>query len=83
MVVTAAGKGVDVLDEFGTLIVRIQTNYTVQNFAWAANKMNGGKLTELWMMGNGGISRARWALEGQTLKQRVRRATRHLAGRYI
>ena len=68
MVVTAVGKDVDVLDEFGTLIVRIQTNYTVQNFALAANKMDGGKLAELWMMGNGGISRARWALEGQTLK---------------
>jgi len=67
MVVTGTGKGVDVLDEFGTLILRIQTNYTVQNFAWVANKMDGGRLTELWMMGNGGISRARWALEGQTL----------------
>ena len=64
MVVTATGKGVDVLDEFGTSIVRIQTNYTVQNFAWAANKMEGGRLTELRMMGNGGISRARSALEG-------------------
>lgn len=30
MVLTGAGYGVDVLDEFGTLLVRIQTNYTVQ-----------------------------------------------------
>jgi sugar lactone lactonase YvrE len=36
MVVTGAGKGVDVLDEFGQLIVRVQTNYTVQNFAWVS-----------------------------------------------
>lgn len=68
MVVTATGKGVDVLDEFRTLIVRIQTSDTVQDFSWAANNVDGGRLMELWMIGNGGISRARRALEGQTLK---------------
>ena len=30
MVLTGAGKGVDVLDEYGTLVLRVQTNYTVQ-----------------------------------------------------
>lgn len=68
VVVSATGNGVDVLDEFRTLIVRIQADHTVQDFAWAVNKMDGGKLTELWMMGNRGILRAGWALEGQTLK---------------
>ena len=58
MVVTATEKGVDVLDEFGTLIVRIQTSDTVQDFSWAANNVDGGRLMELWMIGNGGISRA-------------------------
>lgn len=67
MVVTGAGHGVDVLDEYGTLILRVQTNYTVQNFAWVDDKST-GRLTELWMMGNGGISRVRWNFEGQTLK---------------
>ncbi|KAL9604983.1 MAG: hypothetical protein Q9219_000171 [cf. Caloplaca sp. 3 TL-2023] len=61
-VVTAAGKGVDVLSEAGDLVVRVQTNFTVQNFAWV-----GGGLTELWLMGNGAIGRVRWELEGQEL----------------
>lgn len=41
---------------------RIQTNYVVQNFAWV-----GENLTEFWLMGNGGISRVRWNLQGQDL----------------
>lgn len=62
MVVTGAGKGVDIMDEYGTLVLRIQTNYTVQNFAWV-----GEDLKEFWLMGNGGISRVRWQLRGQNL----------------
>lgn len=61
-VVTAAGKGVDVLDKDGTLLVRIQTNYTVQNFAWT-----GKDLKTLWMMGERGISKVEWNLQGQKL----------------
>ncbi|OQO02848.1 hypothetical protein B0A48_11131 [Cryoendolithus antarcticus] len=61
-VLTGAGKGVDVLDEYGVLIMRVQTSYVVQNFAWVGNE-----LTEFWMMGNNGISRVRWALQGQDL----------------
>ncbi|KAH9817387.1 SMP-30/Gluconolaconase/LRE-like region [Teratosphaeria destructans] len=57
---TATGKGVDVLDEYGVLILRIQTNYIVQNFVWVGEDM-----TELWMMGQGGISRVTWDLKGQ------------------
>ncbi|KAL8729203.1 MAG: hypothetical protein Q9181_005088 [Wetmoreana brouardii] len=61
-VVTGTGKGVDVLSETGDLLVRVQTNYTVQNFAWV-----GKGLREFWMMGQGGISRVRWELQGQEL----------------
>jgi sugar lactone lactonase YvrE len=62
-VLTGAGRGVDVIDEFGQLVLRIQTNYTVQNFAWT-----GKDLSELWVMGTGGISRVEWNLQGQELK---------------
>lgn len=33
-VVVATGKGLDVLDPWGSLILRAQTNFSVQNFAW-------------------------------------------------
>jgi len=47
----------------GTLIVPIQANYTVQNFAWT-----GSDCKEFWLMGNGGVSRVKWNLQGQELK---------------
>lgn len=62
LVLTGAGPGVDVLDKVGQLIMRVQTNYTVQNFAWT-----GSDLKEFWMMGNGGISRVRWNIQGKKL----------------
>lgn len=55
-VVAGAGKGVDVLSPRGDLLLRVRTNYTVQNFAWAGR--------ELWVVGQGGISRVRWGLRG-------------------
>lgn len=61
-VLTGAGFGVDILDPKGVLIARVQTNYTVQNFAWV-----GEGLTEFWIMGNNGVSRVRWDLKGQDL----------------
>ena len=61
-VLTGAGRGVDVLSPQGDLLVRVQTNYTVQNFAWV-----GDDLTEFWMTGQGGVSRVRWNLAGQNL----------------
>ena len=61
-VVTATGMGVDVLDEMGTLLARVQTNYTVQNFAWT-----GSELKTLWLVGEGGISRVEWELQGKEL----------------
>ncbi len=62
-IVTGAGKGVDVLDCYGTLLVRVQTNYTVQNFAWT-----GTDYKTLWIVGQGGISKVEWNLQGQELK---------------
>ncbi|KAJ9502482.1 hypothetical protein LTR99_007546 [Exophiala xenobiotica] len=62
LVLTGSGHGVDVLDDVGQLLIRIQTNYTVQNFAWT-----GENLTTLWLMGNYGISKVEWNITGQTL----------------
>jgi hypothetical protein len=62
LVVTATGHGVDVLDNVGQLLIRIQTNYTVQNFAWT-----GKDLKTFWLMGQGGISRVEWDITGQRL----------------
>jgi len=61
-VLTGAGAGVDILDPLGVLIARVQTNFTVQNFAWV-----GEELDEFWIMGNDGVSRVRWNLKGQDL----------------
>lgn len=61
--VTASGHGVDVLDESGIHIMRVQTNFTVLNLAWA-----GREGTHLWMVGHGGVARVKWALEGRKLK---------------
>ena len=63
-IVTGAGKGVDVIDPSdGTLLVRISTNFTVQNFAWT-----GANYEDLWIVGNSGVARVRWELAGQELK---------------
>ena len=60
--VTATGQGVDVLDEDGALIVRIQTGYRAMNFQWT-----GLERETLWIVGVGGISRVEWNLKGQML----------------
>lgn len=62
-IVAGVGRGVDILDPSGQLLLTIQTNYTVQNFAWT-----GPELKTLWLMGNGGISKVEWQLEGQELR---------------
>lgn len=59
-IVTANGRGVDVLDPLGQLLVTVQTDYTVNNLAWT-----GPELKTLWLMGNGGISKIDWKLAGQ------------------
>lgn len=62
-ILTANGRGVDILDPRGQLILTVQTNYTVQNFAWT-----GPELKTLWLMGQGGISKVEWELAGPELK---------------
>ncbi|KAA8652234.1 SMP-30/gluconolactonase/LRE family protein [Aspergillus tanneri] len=62
-ILSAVGRGIDVLDPLGQLLLTIQTNYTVQNFAWT-----GPELKTLWLMGSGGISKVEWELAGQRLK---------------
>ena len=62
VVLTGSGSGVDVIAPTGELILRIQTNYTVQNFAWT-----GKELSTLWIMGNDGVSRVEWGLVGKKL----------------
>ena len=52
-------RGLDFLSERGGLMVRVQTNFTVQNSAWV-----GDILRDLWVMGEGWISRVRWGLKG-------------------
>jgi sugar lactone lactonase YvrE len=61
-VLTATGHGVDILDEQGTLLVRIQTSYIAVNFQWT-----GDDLETLWIVGIGAISRVEWGLKGQIL----------------
>ena len=61
--VTGARFGVNMLDPIRTLLVKMQTNYTLQNFAWT-----GPDLITLWLMGQGGISQMDWNLKGQELK---------------
>ncbi|KAF3930411.1 Gluconolactonase [Dactylellina cionopaga] len=62
--VTGAGLGVDVIDpEEGTVVMRIQTDYPVQNLAFA-----GKDRKQLWMVGVGGVTRVNWELEGVKLE---------------
>ena len=39
VVLTAAGPGIDVLDAAGNILVRIQTNFTVQNLAFSGRDL--------------------------------------------
>jgi len=60
-VVTATGNGFSVMDEYGDMIARVQTNFTVNNFIWC----DADNWREVWMVGQGGVNRVRWALQGQ------------------
>ncbi|KAI0011640.1 lactonohydrolase [Xylariaceae sp. FL0662B] len=62
-VVAATGHGVDVLSAHGEPLVRVQTNFTVINVAWA-----GMESEELWAVGKGGVARIRWALRGPVVE---------------
>ena len=60
-IVTATGNGLSVMDEYGDMIVRVQTNFTVNNFIWS----DAEDFREVWMTGQGGVARLRWNLQGQ------------------
>lgn len=55
----AAGTSVDILSPYGDLLVKIQTNFTINNIQFA-----GPDRSDLWLFGMGGISRVRWNLTG-------------------
>lgn len=57
--VGSSGLGVDVLSPWGELLVRIQTDFVVNNVQFV-----GRELDELWLFGIGKIARVRWALTG-------------------
>ncbi|KAJ2994099.1 hypothetical protein NUW58_g1647 [Xylaria curta] len=57
--VAGTGHGVDILSADGEPLVRVQTNFTVLNTAWAGKESD-----ELWAFGKGGIARIRLALKG-------------------
>ncbi|KAF2724381.1 calcium-dependent phosphotriesterase [Polychaeton citri CBS 116435] len=52
-------NGADVLDQYGSPILRIQTNHPVENMAFA-----GDDLKTLYLSGIGGITKVTWNLEG-------------------
>ncbi|KAI1151991.1 lactonohydrolase [Nemania diffusa] len=62
-IATATGHGVDIVSADGEPLVRVQTNFTVINIAWA-----GRGLDELWAVGIGGVARIRWALKGPIIE---------------
>lgn len=62
VLVMGSEKGVDVLDPNGTLSVRVQTNFTVQNSAWT-----GANFVHLWMLGESGIARVGWNVKERVL----------------
>jgi sugar lactone lactonase YvrE len=59
VLVGASGFGVDVLSPWGELLVRIQTDFVVNNIQFA-----GPCLDKLWLFGAGKIGRVRWDLTG-------------------
>lgn len=60
-IVTATGNGLSVMDEYGDMIVRVQTNFTVNNFIWS----DVDDFREVWMTGQGGVAHLKWNLQGQ------------------
>lgn len=54
--VGASGLGVDVLSQWGELLVRVQTDFLVNNIQFVEK--------QLWLFGQGKIARVKWNLEG-------------------
>ncbi|MCJ1477601.1 hypothetical protein MMC13_006274 [Lambiella insularis] len=61
-IVTGTGGGVDILDEDGTILVTVKTNYTAVNVNWT-----GKDFETLWIVGVGGVSEVTWNLPGPIL----------------
>lgn len=55
----AAGEGVDVLSQYGEYVMRIYTNFTVNNLQFAGKDRD-----ELWLFGQGGIAKVKTGLRG-------------------
>lgn len=62
-ILVANGHGVDVLDQSGVPLVRIQTDFVAANMDFASKNYN-----ELWIVGEGAIARVRWNLKGPIFK---------------
>ncbi|PVH92474.1 putative gluconolactonase precursor [Periconia macrospinosa] len=60
-IVTATGNGLSVLDQYGDMILRVQTNFTANNFIWT----DVDDYREVWIVGQGGVARVKWNLQGQ------------------
>ncbi|KAB8230946.1 hypothetical protein BDV23DRAFT_183780 [Aspergillus alliaceus] len=60
-VVTASGNGLSVMDQYGDMIMRVQTNFSVNNFIWS----DANDYREVWLVGMGGVARLKWDLQGQ------------------
>lgn len=62
-VVTATGAGLDVIDQTGKLLVRVQLPFNTQNFIWTGKDYN-----TIWATGNGAVAKIEMDLPGQILK---------------
>lgn len=58
-ILIGTGHGVDVLDPDGTPVLRIHTSFLAVNMAFAGPDMD-----ELWIVGQGGVARVQWVLQG-------------------
>ena len=57
--IAAEGGGVTVLSEYGEMLLRIETGFTVNNIQFA-----GPERKDLWVFGEGEIARVTWDLVG-------------------
>lgn len=55
-------SGVDIVDQYGNMIARIQTSHPVENIQWS-----GKDLKTLWLVGIGGITKVEFDLAGPDL----------------
>jgi len=63
MLIALGWRSVDVLDPYGTLLLRVVTNFIVNNFQFA-----GPGYRQLWIVGQGGVSVVDWELQGMAME---------------